>query len=349
MAAFQASLSCVISRLVFFSLARAVYIHPPQYPPNVDAFMKEYGCLPPIGESRSLEKTPLNHRATNGLLEVLKRSAVNGTVMYIVVPDNEISEEGFEEHFWGNVKLWKKVLERYPRQVVAFTGDADYRNRLSAAGFRAFSDHDFFRDLYKQAGDESELRTFRLMALNEVILHAGYSSFYVDIGNSIKWTRDPFEQLAALDPEGEVFFSVDEFRPGTTEPAWGREPLVPMSSENEDEHACCGVKVLPWSNALMFTRPTSRALRLVRLMKERSVPVQDGGGGLCQNHEAHNLGLFEGCGNVPCRTLDPLILPSEATVVRGKYVAALDAQMKLQTAWASAGPTVDPSLDAQDL
>lgn len=192
--------------------------------------------------------------------------------------------------------------------------------------------------LYSQAGDESELRTFRLVALSELILNAGYSSLYIDIGNSIQWgALDPFSQLLKLDPDGEAFFSPDEFKPGTTEPAWTAE-LTEVGkrtnnaedggeSDEVEEHPCCSIKILPWSNALMFIRPTPGALRLVRLMKQRSISTEHGGGGRCSNHEAHNLALFEGCGehkgwSVRCQTLDPYLFPSEAHIVNDAFQVA---------------------------
>eukprot|EP00928_Gymnodinium_smaydae_P037062 TRINITY_DN25795_c0_g1_i1.p1 TRINITY_DN25795_c0_g1~~TRINITY_DN25795_c0_g1_i1.p1 ORF type:complete len:352 (+),score=36.09 TRINITY_DN25795_c0_g1_i1:68-1057(+) len=303
------------------------YRHPPIYPPNHLDFLKAYDCLPPIDENK-LDSTPREH-LSDELALVLKQSAVGNVVFYVVIPDDEIGEDGFEDSFWDNMQEWKRLLNQYPKKIVAFTDNARYSKRLDEFGFQVFRDSHYFQMLFSQAGEENELRTFRLMALNEVILSFGYETFYVDIGNALEWSEDPFHQFATLDPQGDIFFSVDAFQDGTSTPAWTLKPLVvpPRSDQQDDEHDCCRVQFLPWSNALMFTRPTSGAIRLVRQMKQRSIPVKDGGAGRCLNHQAHNLALVEGCASVACRTLDPFHFPSEAHQIHGRFVTLAEVEL----------------------
>lgn len=312
------------------------YVQTPIYPPNAVSFLKEHNCLPPVSEAKlsttgAFKDVDFEH--------VLAESAVHNTVLYTALAEREINDAHVKKSTMNNVQTWEPLLKKYPGKLIAFCCEPWLKEHFTKAGFRVFCKESFAQQLNLQSGQTDPLRTFRLAALTEMVLSAGYNSLYIDIGNTIAWTDagqpdignviDPFEQLLKLDPQGEAFFSPDRFKEGTAEPLWNMlglhhdpknlsdVPELDVDLDSDDGSPCCHGDdfhpLLPWSNALMFMRPTQEAIRLVRLMKERSIPVEHGGGGVCSTHAAHELAWFEACEKAKCRTLDPYIFPSEAS------------------------------------
>jgi len=322
-----------------------MYVQPPVLPSNSAEYFSRHHCLPEIPESK-LSSTPSEFYAPASLKHLLKESAVNNTVLYTVIDEEDVDRKKFRDKFRNMfLQQWKRwtLSELHRGRIIVFTCNAWLRMELSAAGFHIFCDEDFYRVLSSQAGPKSEnqmSRPFRMAAVSEVILTAGHASLYIEFAQSMDWGgRDPFLQLQGLDPEGEAFFSPRKFMPGTTKPAWttkleekrvdtkkrlkyihGRAfDIGEVSDEGDSAEPCCYGKPLPWENVIMFFRATSGALRLVRRMKERTIDVKEGGGGLCETGVTHNLAWVEGCVHARCRTLDPYLFPSEAHIKEGEH------------------------------
>lgn len=253
------------------------------FAPWYASFSRKFKCL------RELREQPVAPELSGEFLALLRKTAVNNTVLFTVFNTHEREGDEDQEHrdrFFTGLREggWVQRMVCQGVRPIVFVDTKASFEEFSKLGALPYYSETLMKAMHKILGDERSDVNLSRWTIAESLVRAGFSAFYVDL--DVIWLGDL--RAAYTSADADILFQYQGLPDEEFESTVNITELR-RQAKKEREHICCQASFARICTGIMLMRATIENQLLAARVRARHLK------GPCQNMQASVMELFNSC------------------------------------------------------